>query len=219
MLTNAPILKIADPDKDFVVCTNLCKRGLGGVLMQEGWVVCYESTKLNEQEQNYVTHDLELEAIIHALNMWRHYLLGRKFVLMITHNRLRFLFDQLNLNVRYARWLATISEFEFEIRYVKGNENMVANALSRRVQMNHVVAVSSYGTDLKDQILQVDQHDDKYMEIRHMLQQGRSDQDTDYHLTTYGLVRFRVKIYFPYDNGLVNFILREFHVNPYSRYP
>lgn len=40
--------------------------------MQEGQVVCYESRKLNEHEQNYMTHDLELVSIIHALKMWRH---------------------------------------------------------------------------------------------------------------------------------------------------
>jgi hypothetical protein len=82
LLTNAPILKIADPEKDFLVCTDACKEGLGGFLMQEGHVVCYESRKLNEHEQHYVTHDLELATIVHALKMWRHYLLGRRFVLM-----------------------------------------------------------------------------------------------------------------------------------------
>jgi hypothetical protein len=46
--------------------------------MQEGSVIYYESQKLNEHEVNYVTHDLELAAIVHALKMWRHYLLGKK---------------------------------------------------------------------------------------------------------------------------------------------
>jgi hypothetical protein len=72
------MLKIADPEADFLVCTDACKEGLGGVLMKEGKVICYESQKLNEHEVNYVTHDLELAAIVHALKMWRHYLLGRK---------------------------------------------------------------------------------------------------------------------------------------------
>jgi hypothetical protein len=66
--------------------------------MQGGSVVCYESRKLNEHEANYVTHDLELAAIVHALKMWRHYLLGRKFVLMTDHYGLRYLFDQPKLN-------------------------------------------------------------------------------------------------------------------------
>jgi hypothetical protein len=47
-----------------------CKEGLGGVLMQENYVVAYESRKLKEHENNYATHDLELVAIIHALKMW-----------------------------------------------------------------------------------------------------------------------------------------------------
>ena len=113
MLTHAQVLQIADLNKEFVVCTYACKRGLGGVLMQDGQVVCYESQKLNEHEKNYPTHDLELVAIIHALKMWRHYLLGRRFVLMSDHIGLKYLFDQPNLNIRQDRWLAMIIEFDF----------------------------------------------------------------------------------------------------------
>jgi hypothetical protein len=72
LLTNAPVLKIAKPNKEFLVCIDSCKEGLGGVLMQDRHVICYESKKLNEHEVNYVTHDMELDAIVHALNMWRH---------------------------------------------------------------------------------------------------------------------------------------------------
>ena len=63
------MLQIVDPNKEFVVCTNDCKRGIGGVLMRDKLVVCYESRKLNEHEQNYLPHDLELAMIIHALKM------------------------------------------------------------------------------------------------------------------------------------------------------
>jgi hypothetical protein len=52
------MLNIEKPNNDFLVCTNVCKEGLKGVLMQEGHVICYESRKLNENEINYVTHDL-----------------------------------------------------------------------------------------------------------------------------------------------------------------
>ena len=51
ILSSAPILKIVDPEKYFVVCTDACNRGLGGVLMQENHVVCYESRKLKEHEK------------------------------------------------------------------------------------------------------------------------------------------------------------------------
>lgn len=108
--------------------------------------------------------------IIHEFNMWRHYLLGRTFILMSDHIRLRYLFEQLNLNVMWASCLATINEFYFEIRYIKGKENRVAYSLSRLVQVHHLVAMSSYGTDLHDKILQVGQQNVKYMEIMHRLQ-------------------------------------------------
>lgn len=52
-----------------------------------------------------------------------------------------------------ARWLATLNEFDFEIRYINGKENMVAYALSKRVQVNHLATMSAYGKDLQDQML------------------------------------------------------------------
>ena len=75
ILTSAPILKIADPEKYFVVCTDAYNQGLGGLLMQYNYMVCYDSRNLKDHEKNYVTQDLELPAIVHALKMWRHYLM------------------------------------------------------------------------------------------------------------------------------------------------
>jgi hypothetical protein len=99
-----------------------------------------------------VTHDLELAAIVHALKMWRHYLLGRKFVLMTDHCGLQYLFDQPKLNARQARWMALLSEFDFEIKHIKGKENRVANALSRSMKTIHLAAVSTYETDVKNRV-------------------------------------------------------------------
>jgi hypothetical protein len=63
-LTSAPILRIANPNEDIVVCTDECNEGLGGVPSQNGFVIYYESRKLKEHERNHETHDLELESII-----------------------------------------------------------------------------------------------------------------------------------------------------------
>jgi hypothetical protein len=105
LLTSAPILRIVDPNADFIVCIDSCKEGMGGVLGQNGFVICYEFRKLKEHEKNYATHDLELAAIFHALKKWRHYLMGRKFELKTDHNGLKYLFDQPTLNARQSRWL------------------------------------------------------------------------------------------------------------------
>jgi hypothetical protein len=79
--TSASIFRIIDPNEDFVVCTDACKEGSDGFLTQNGKVVCYESRKLKYHERNYATHDLELEAIVHSLKMWRHYLMGKIYEL------------------------------------------------------------------------------------------------------------------------------------------
>ena len=71
ILTSTPVLKVADLEKYFVVCTNACGQWHGGVLMWDNHVICYESRNLKEHEKNYATHDIELAAIIHAPKMWR----------------------------------------------------------------------------------------------------------------------------------------------------
>ena len=125
----APVLRITDPDGDFVVCTDASKEGLGGFLLQNDLVICYESQKLKEHEHNYPMHDLELVAIIHALNMWRHYLMERNFLLKTDNMSQKYLFDLPNMNARQARWLAFLSEYHFELKHIKGKENKFANAL------------------------------------------------------------------------------------------
>lgn len=86
--------------------------------MQEGHAINYESNKLNEHEKLYVTHDIQLTTIMYPLKMWRCYLLGRKFILMLNHSGLRYLFDYPRLNSKQASWMTLISEFHFEIWYI-----------------------------------------------------------------------------------------------------
>ena len=93
----APVLQIVYLDGDFIVCMDASKEGLGGVLLQNDHAICYESWKLKEHEQNYPMYDPDLAAIIHSLRMWRHYLMGRKFLLKTYNMNLKYLFDQPDL--------------------------------------------------------------------------------------------------------------------------
>jgi hypothetical protein len=63
--------------------------------------------------------------------MWRHYIMGRRFVLLADNNGVKFLFSQPDLSARKERWIAFLSKFDFEVRHIKGKENKVADALSR----------------------------------------------------------------------------------------
>jgi hypothetical protein len=76
------------------------RKGLVVPLRKNRHVIFYESKKLKEHEINYATHDLDLETIVHALKMWRHYLMDIKFKLMIDHSDLKYLFEQPTLNSR-----------------------------------------------------------------------------------------------------------------------
>ena len=120
LLTTTPSLKLVNPYKYFSVCVYASKEGLGGVLKQDEHVICYESHKLKEHERNYVTHNLDLAVVIHALKMWWYYLMGSKFILLIDNSGVRHLFSQHDLNVRQERWFSLFSEFDFEVRHIKG---------------------------------------------------------------------------------------------------
>jgi hypothetical protein len=177
LLTTAPILKVADLDKDFTVCVDASKEGLGGVLTQEGHVICYESHKLKEHEGNYVTHDLELVAVIHALKMWRHYIMGKKFLLLTDNSGVKYLFSQPDLNARQAIWLAFLREFDFEVIHIKGKENKVAGTLRRRVHGLFEINISREESDLEQRIRMVGINDGNYTKIMEELQKSTASSD------------------------------------------
>jgi len=220
LLTTAPILSIADPNKDYVVCTDASKEGVGGVLMQEGRLIAYESRKLKEHEQKYSAYDLELAAVIHALKMWRHYLLGRKFLLLTYHHSLTNYFSQPTLNMRQARWADFLSGFNFEIKHLKGKENRVADALSRKVQCLCKISVSRWQNTLLEKIKIAADQDVDYQQIKQQVQQlsGR-ETPQGYELDDAGMLYFNKRLYVPNEDSLRKLILDEFHISHYTGHP
>nr|GEV98599.1 putative reverse transcriptase domain-containing protein [Tanacetum cinerariifolium] len=134
-LCDAPILSLPDRIKDFVVYCDASNQGLGCVLMQRGKVIAYASRQLKIHKKNYTTHDLELGAVVFALKTWRHYSYGTKSVIYTDHKSLQHIFNQKELNMRQRRWIELFSDFECEIRYHPCKANVVADALSRKEQM------------------------------------------------------------------------------------
>ena len=131
-LTSTPVLVIPKSNVEMTIYTDACGTGLGAVLMQNGRVVAYASRQLKPHEKRYPTHDLELAAIVFALKMWRHYLLGERFELFTDHKSLKYLFSQRDLNLRQQRWLEFLASYDFDISYTPGKGNVVADALSRK---------------------------------------------------------------------------------------
>jgi hypothetical protein len=99
-LTMTPVLTMPDMEKLFSIYVDGSSQGLGCVLMQDEHVVAYASRQLRKHEEKYLTHDLELAAIVHALKIWRHYIIGKRCKVYSDHKSLKYIFTQLDLNLR-----------------------------------------------------------------------------------------------------------------------
>jgi hypothetical protein len=105
--------------------------------------------------------------------------------------------------------LEFLSEYDFDIKNIKGKENKVVDALSRRVHEMHATTISMYKSDLKDKILEAAKSDQQYMAIKEKFQQGILQQKIEnYELREDGLLIYRDKIYVPNNQELKNMILK-----------
>ncbi|WMV24823.1 hypothetical protein MTR67_018208, partial [Solanum verrucosum] len=94
-------------------------------------VISCASRKLKPRELNYSIHDLELDSIVFALKIWRHYLYGEKCQIFTNHKSLKYLGTQKERTLRQRRWLELIKDYECTINYHLGKSNVVVDALSR----------------------------------------------------------------------------------------
>jgi hypothetical protein len=135
-LTTAPVLTMPNVERPFSIYCDASGQGLGCVLMQDGHVVAYASRQLRRHEEKYPTHDLELAVLVHALKIWRHYIIGERCEVYSDHKSLKYIFTQPDLNLRQRRWLELIKDYDLGINYHPGKANVVADDLSRRSHVN-----------------------------------------------------------------------------------
>jgi hypothetical protein len=131
-LTTTPVLAQPNVSQPFDIYCDASGTGLGCVLMQNYRVIAYASRALRVHEQNYPTHDLEIAAVIHALKIWRHHLMGAKCHIYTDHKSLKYIFTQADLNMRQRHWLELIKDYDLEVHYHPGKANVVADAVSRK---------------------------------------------------------------------------------------
>jgi hypothetical protein len=116
-------------------------------------VISYSSRQLRRHEEHYPTHDLELAAVVMALRTWQHYLLGNVVHICTYHKSLKYIFTQLDLNMRYRRWLELIKDYELEVHCHPGKANVVADVLSRKAHCNYLPAVCLTGEETSTSVL------------------------------------------------------------------
>ncbi len=139
-LASAPVLARAQTDQPFIITTDASNTHVGGVLSQiqpEGSTkpLGYFSKKLNHPESRYSATDKEVLAVVLACRQFHHYLWGTKFTIVTDHQPLTSIFKRKTKSARMNRWILEMREYNYEIQYLKGKYNFVADQLSRPVRI------------------------------------------------------------------------------------
>jgi hypothetical protein len=203
--------------------------------MQDGKVVAYASQQLKPHEQNYPTHDLEFAAVVHALKIWRHYLIGNRCEIYTDHKSLKYIFTQLDLNLRQRRWLELVKDYNVVIHYHPGKANVVADALSRKsygpkdthlqeemARLN--VHIAPHGSSrklsvqptLEDKIRKAQGSDKDLMKIRMHTGENKAP---DFRVDDQGTLWYKDRICIPKEGDFRQTIMDEAHNSAYSIHP
>ena len=132
-MTEAPVLSMPDFNLPFELETDASNYAIGAVLLQQNHPIAFFSKKLSPQMCSASTYVRELFAIIEAVAKWRHYLLGRQFIIKTDHRNLKHLMDQVIQTPEQHHYLSKLLGFNYTIVYKPGRDNVVADALSRVV--------------------------------------------------------------------------------------
>jgi len=230
MLATTPVLLIPDPSKAFVLNTDASGFAIGGVISQDQGKglqpVSFTSRKLQAAEVNYATHEKELLAVVHCLKYWRPYLLGTHVKIYTDHNSLKYLQTQKTLTGRQARWLKTMQEYDYEILPQPGKDNVVADALSRRPDLQENVVVNELSVvnldpTLVEEIKEAYKKDQNFTDIMNTLKSDKVEPRMRRRVGKYrldnGLLYFTPgegdRLYIPKDDKLRTKLLFEIHDN------
>jgi hypothetical protein len=169
-----------------------------------------------------------------TLRTWWHYLLGNVVHIYTDHKSLKYIFTQLDLNMRQRRRLELIKDYEVEVHYHPGKTNVVADALSCKGHCNYLPAVRSMGKEsstrvlsdlslfnvtltptLKGEIIAAQKNDAGMAHIKRRIQEG--DQKVAcFHKDAEGTLWFKDRLVVPRKEALKKKILDDAHTLRYS---
>ncbi|GKF68049.1 putative reverse transcriptase domain-containing protein, partial [Tanacetum coccineum] len=192
-LCEALILALPKGNDDFVVYYDASLQGLGAVLMQREKFIAYASRQLKPHEENYTTHDLEFGAV-HIL-------------------------DKKELNMRQRRWLELLADYDCEIHYHPGKENVVADALSRKERIKPLRVRSLVMTlhpRLQSQILQAQ---NEALKEENLKAENLRGMDKAFEIRPDGTCCIKNRSWLPLFGNLRELIMQESHKSKYSIHP
>jgi len=239
----APVLKMPDSFKPFIIESDASKFATGAVLRQQDingdWHPCgYISQSLNPAERNYQIYDRELLGVVRALATWRHYLHGspHPVTMLSDHKNLTYFRTAQKLNPRQARWSLLLSQFNMKLVHVPGSRMVQSDGLSRREDFNpgkddenedavmlpENLFVKTMDTDLQGHILTVMDKDDIITKALEALKTGgippMRSKLTDWKIND-GMVFYKERCYVPPNEELRRKIVQRYHDAPTMGHP
>ncbi|KAK8590647.1 hypothetical protein V6N13_057538 [Hibiscus sabdariffa] len=212
-MVSEPVLVLPDYTKPFEIYTDASDFAIGGVLMQEGHPVAFESRKLKDAERRYTVQEKEMTAVVHCLRTWRHYILGSRFVVYTDNIANSYFLTQKKLSPKQARWQEFLAEFDFTMEHKAGKVNSVADALSRKANL---VAISQPEGQLLERIKEGLGHDPVAETLIGYAKEGKSR----HYWLEGGLLYTRGnRLYIPQFGNLRKHLMKESHDSKWAGHP
>ena len=147
---------------------------------------------------------------MHALAKFRQYLVGSKFSVRTDHNSLKHFLGQRDLNERQQKWVSKLQSYDFDITFIKGKQNVVADALSRRPQLNALAQITE---DWRHRIIAEYAKNPWASSIV-----DKTEQDDRYTVVD-DLIIYKGRILLVPDSEVRTTVLRAFHDLPMAGHP
>jgi hypothetical protein len=114
------ILALPDFTKTFFLEYDSLGKGIGDVLMQEGWPLAFTRKQLSKRNMGKSIYEKEMLAILHVVDLWHPYLLGQCFQIKIDHQSLKYFLEQRISSSEQQKWVTKLFVYDYEIIYNKG---------------------------------------------------------------------------------------------------
>ncbi|XP_057746886.1 uncharacterized protein LOC130966135 [Arachis stenosperma] len=204
----ASIATLPNFELPFEVETDASGTGVGAVLIQEKHPIAFFSKKLSPSLQKQSAYVREFYAITEAVAKFRHYLLGKKFIIRTDQQSLKALVDQTLHTPEQQKWLHKLLGYDYEIQYKPGQENAVADALSRCFFAAWSRPKAEWMGTLKSEI-------EADAQLQELWQQCVQNRQVDPHYTVRnGILLWKDRVVLPVNSSLIPLILHEHHDSP-----
>jgi hypothetical protein len=207
-MTTGPVLALPDFTKTFIVECDASGSGIGAVLMQDARPIAFFSQALKGRNLARSTYEKEMMALISAIQKWRPYLLGNKFIIRTDQKSLRYLLDQTITTEAQQKWLVKLLGYDFVIEYKRGLENSAADGLSRREEGGQLSALSS---PLPQWIEPIKEEVAREPELQQLVKRIQDEEALGPWSYKTGLIFYKDRIYLRSNSPLTTAIIHEFH--------